>query len=188
MFLIFIAGGILGFVGGYGTAKREVRDFMKRMRSYAKGGPMSGHHLMDRFERGLDLTPEQMDQLKPAFDEFLAKQRELGKQIRPDKKKLMETLMKEVKSVLTEKQMKKLKRMEQKRKEEMRSRNGRGNKRPPKRKRDSEKRGEREERRPRPPKPPMDGDSPIPPAPPKPNPPEPSLDGDSPIPPPPPQD
>lgn len=192
MVLTFAAGGMLGFVAGFGSAKRDMRQFMNRMHNYAKGGPMSGHHLLERFEKSLNLTPEQVDQLKPIFDQFLEKQREIGKQVRPEKKKLMEGLIKDVKSVLTERQLKKFEKMEQKRKEEMRSRSGRDNDRPPQRKRDKEKRGDRDgKRRPRPPKPPLNGDEPIPPKPPLDGgavpPPEPPLDGETPIPPPPPQ-
>jgi hypothetical protein len=118
MLLIFVSGGIIGFVGGFGTGRNNARQFMNEVKNYAKDGALSENHLMKRFQGELDLTPEQMNTLKPAFDKCLSGQRALSRKIRPGRKKLTETLLTKIKEVLTEPQLKKFASLEKKRKEQ----------------------------------------------------------------------
>lgn len=111
IFLVFISGGIIGFVGGFRTCNNRWRSNMQKRRSSS----MMGKRLIDRFQNELKLTEDQVEQMKPVFTDFFKKQRAIDKQYHPQKIENLHKLMKNLKQFLTPRQLEKMKRLEENR-------------------------------------------------------------------------
>lgn len=112
MILLFISGGLIGFVSGFYSCNNRWRTNIQNR----KNSSMMGKHLIKRFEHELRLTEEQVKQIEPVFADFIKKQRAVDKLYRPQKLKNIQTLMTEIKKFLDPNQLEKMSRLEEDRK------------------------------------------------------------------------
>ncbi len=78
-----------------------------------KGSPMFGRRLMERLNHELKFSDEQLEEIKPSFDEFSRKMFDLDKRVHPQKRNNLLELMQKIKQVLTPRQLEKMKRIEE---------------------------------------------------------------------------
>lgn len=113
--LVFFVGVLVGALGGN-------IYFKARIEKIFHGGPPRGERILERLTEDLDLTPTQLEEIRPIVMAFDKKTFDLRRQFLPQMRRLHEQIRDQIKTKLDEKQKRKFDKINERLKKRFRGR------------------------------------------------------------------